>query len=120
MTMKDKDFEIRDGTPFTNSHWKNLTGQKQILLVDFDHTITKQCLACKPYSQKLDREVQHGCKEALVKLSKTYQIWIFTGNYHYLDKKCPVNRTVPAMQKFLREHGIPLTGSCRSNHLPAS
>ena len=107
MCMKDKGFEIKDGTPATNSHWKNLTGKKQILLVDFDHTITKQCLACHPYSEKLDREVQEGCKEALTKLHKTYQIWIFTGNYAYLDKSCPINRAVPAMRKFLKEHGIP-------------
>lgn len=105
--MKDKGFEIRDGTPATNSHWKNLTGKKQIILVDFDHTITMQCLACHPYSENLDREVQKGCREALIKLHKTYQIWIFTGNYKYLDKSCPVNRAIPAISKFLMEHGIP-------------
>lgn len=104
-SMKDLGFEILDGTPATNSHWKNLTGQKQILLVDFDHTITKKCLACA--SGLDDDGIQDGCKEALTKLSEIYQIWIFTGNYAYLNKSTPVMRSKGEMRKFLKAHGIP-------------
>jgi hypothetical protein len=103
--MRDKGFEIRDGTKESGSHWKNLTGEKQIILVDFDHTITKKCLACSDGLE--DDGVQAGAREALEKLHETYQIWIFTGNYDYLDKSCPVNRTKPSIRKFLRKHKIP-------------
>jgi hypothetical protein len=105
MSMKDKDFEIKDGTKETGSHWKNMTGQKQILLVDLDHTITKKCLAC---ADGLEGDgIQVGCREALEKLSKTYQIWIFTGNYDYLDKSCPVKRSKREIRNFLTKHKIP-------------
>lgn len=97
--------EIKDGTPFTNSHWINLTGKKQIILVDFDHTITKKCLACKDGLK--DDGVQEDCRAALMILSEDYQIWIYTGNYDLLGEKGSVKRSVESIRKFLEENEIP-------------
>ena len=97
--------EITDGTPFTNSHWINLTGDKQIILVDFDHTITTKCLACKDGYK--GNKAQEGVREALTALSKDYQIWIFTGNYKYLDSKAKLMKTVAGIKSFLKKHKIP-------------
>ncbi len=96
---------MHDGNKLTNSHWKNLTGAKQIILVDFDHTITTKCLACEDGLQ--GDGVQKGCKEALIELSKDYQIWIYTGNYDYLDSEVPVKRSPQAIAEFLAKYGIP-------------
>lgn len=104
-TMRDKNFEIKDGSSISGSHWKNLTGQKQIVLIDFDHTITTRCLAC---SDGIESDaVQRGAKKAITELSKTFEIWIFTGNYEYLSKSTPVNRTVASIELFLKKNGIP-------------
>jgi len=98
--------EIRDGNKHTNSHWTTFTETKQILLVDFDHTITKKCLACKD-GLKGDG-VQEGAKETLTKLSKDFQIWIYTGNYDLLKEiKIPIKRTVKAIGEFLKKNNIP-------------
>lgn len=103
--LDKKGDEIHDGSPFTNSHWINLNGGKQIILVDFDHVITTKCLACKDGLK--DDGLQDGVREALIELSKHFQIWIFTGNYDYLDANIPVKRTVKAIREFLTSHGIP-------------
>lgn len=97
--------EIRDGTKFTNSHWKALGKDKPIILVDFDHTITTKCLACNDgYS---DNKVQRGAKEVLKKLHKDFRIWIFTGNYKYIDKKAELMKRKEDIRRFLIENDIP-------------
>ena len=98
--------EVRDGNKYTNSHWITLSKTKQILLVDFDHTITKKCLACKD-GLKGDG-VQEGAKETLTKLSKDFQIWIYTGNYGLLEEReITVKRTVKTIREFLEKNNIP-------------
>lgn len=102
--------EIQDGTEETRSHWKNFALGKPIVLVDFDHTITKQCLACHDYEETLDsRTVQEGVAEALRKLAEKYYIIIFTGNANARNSHIPKNlmRSKDEMAKFLRTHNIP-------------
>ena len=97
--------EIKDGTRFTNSHWKHIGLQKPILLVDFDHTITTKCLACEDGYR--DNKAQRGAKEGFIELHKKYQIWIFTGNYHLLDPKVKLMKTIEEIETFLKLYGIP-------------
>jgi len=100
--------EIRDGTFFTNSHWKafpSIDGDdRPILLVDFDHTITTKCLVCSDY---YENGPQEGAKEALKQLSERYRIWIFTGNYNYIDPKAKLMKTAEQIDQWLRMHEIP-------------
>ena len=67
---------------FTKSHWFwpiKFLG-KPILLVDFDHTITSQCLACGDKDYDLFKcEPQPEAKKILDDLHNRYTIIIFTG-----------------------------------------
>jgi len=100
--------EIKDGTKFTGSHWKVFPSadgdSRPILLVDFDHTITTKCLACEDYTHN---DVQKGCREALQELSKDFKIYIFTGNYRYIDPKAQLMKTTEDIERFLKDHQIP-------------
>jgi len=73
--------------------------------VDFDHTITTKCLACKDGYK--DNQAQEGAREVLTALNKDYQIWIFTGNYNYLDPDAKLQKTVAGIENFLKNHKIP-------------
>lgn len=96
-------FEINDGTEQTNSHWRQKG--KPIILVDFDHTITKKCLACK---DRLNGDgLQDGARETLVELSKNFRIWIFTGSGEHLDLAKPLQRPKKTIEMWLRNYGIP-------------
>lgn len=96
--------DIRDGTELTNSHWTQKEG-KPIILIDFDHTITKKCLAC---SDGLKGDgLQENAKEAIQELAKEFRIWIFTGSGIHLDYAIPLQRTKASIEEFLRKHDIP-------------
>jgi hypothetical protein len=100
--------EIKDGTKWTNSHWKEFPtpggDNRPILLVDFDHTITTKCLACLDYDKN---EVQDGARDALKLLSRWYRIIVFTGNYNYIDPKAKLMKTAEQIEQWLRVHDIP-------------
>lgn len=102
---------INDGTPETNSHWTALKMkdggflEKHIILVDFDHTITTKCLACKDGLK--NNTVQKGAKEVLTKLHETYQIWIFTGNVNHINASMEFQHSKEYIKCFLRAHEIP-------------
>ena len=95
---------IFDGTKATNSHWTQNEG-KPIVLIDFDHTITKKCLACEDGLQ--NDGVQEGAKEAIEELSRDFRIWIFTGSGGHLAYAKPLQRTKSSIEAFLVRHGIP-------------
>jgi len=96
--------DIRDGTDETNSHWTQTEG-KPIILVDFDHTITKKCLAC---DDKLDDDgVQENAVKTLQELSKDFRIWIYTGSGVHLDYAKPLQRTKSSIEEFLKKYNIP-------------
>lgn len=85
-----------DGTIHTGSHWSVLSDDKQIVCIDFDHTISKKCLACDD-SLKGDG-IQDGAIEAVILLSKKFRIWIYTGSHPDYEER--------DIDKFLRFHGI--------------
>ena len=61
-----------DGTKETGSHWTIISDEKQIICIDFDHTISTKCMAC---DDKLDGDgIQEGANEAIQTLSKTFRI----------------------------------------------
>lgn len=101
--------EIHDGNRFTNSHWtwkSDVFGdEKPIILVDYDHTITTKCLGC---ADGLDGDkVQTNAAEALRELSKTFQIYIFTGTLSYVENAPAFQRSVEDIKANLKKHGIP-------------
>lgn len=102
--------ECRDGTNFTHSHWTHFgkDGIKPILLIDFDHTITTRCLACK---KGLEGDtVQEGTHQAVTELQKYFQIWIFTGCADLLPNyKNPkqYQRSIKDIEDILESNGIP-------------
>lgn len=96
--------EIKDGTPETQSHWKQFGDDKPILCVDFHHVITTTCEACR---QGQNYTLQKGAKEALEQLSKTFRIVIFTGNPSGLSW-LPTDYKVH-MEEWLRTNGIPFS-----------
>ena len=68
-----------DGNKETGSHWSAVDDRKQIICIDFDHTISKKCLAC---DNKLTGDgIQDGAKEAIDLLSKRFRIWIYSGTH---------------------------------------
>lgn len=100
---------IRDGTKHTNSHW-TFNG-KPVITVDFDHTITRKCLAC---DDKLDNDgVQEGAVKALRFLHKHFRIWIFTGDPKMItsdsdhDEGEKIGRSIDEIKLFLDKHKIP-------------
>jgi len=97
--------EIKDGTRFTNSHWKAVGSKKPIICIDFDHTITTKCLAC---SDGLEgNALQVGAKEAIIELSKDFQIYIYTGSKKYIKAGNPIQRSVSDIKRFLVNNEIP-------------
>jgi len=95
---------ILDGTKQTNSHWTQKEG-KPILLIDFDHTITKKCLACE---DGLDNDgIQEGAGEAILALSKDFRIWIYTGSGQHLDEAKTLQRLKSSIENTLIWNGIP-------------
>jgi hypothetical protein len=97
---------INDGTEKTRSHWyQDMLGGRPVILVDFHHTITKICEACPDYCGEYI--LQDGVREALEKLHKNFDIFIFTGivdaefmdGYHKLK-----------VINFLKENKIPYDG----------
>jgi len=97
--------EIRDGTRETNSHWTQPKGTKPIILVDFDHVITKKCLACR---DRLEGDgLQKGAKEALKFLKKTFKIIVFTGSCDKFAFAKDYRRKKTEIIKFLKKNGIP-------------
>lgn len=109
--------EIHDGTKETLSHWTFLDNIKPVLAVDFDHTITKKCLACdinlKDDKLQTKIELQEGAKEALQSLSKKFKIWIFTGDPTLVTESAGLpngeryGRKVSDIEQFLTKHDIP-------------
>lgn len=93
--------EFNDGNKETGSHWISPHKSKPIISVDFDHTITQNCVTCSDWDGK--HRLQKGVKEALQKLSKDFDIVILTagGNYFRGYKRM--------VKKFLKENGIPFT-----------
>jgi len=86
-----------DGTKETGSHWSTISNEKPIICIDFDHTITKKCMAC---DDKLNEDgIQEGAKEAIRLLSKRFRIWIYTGVHPDYN---PRN-----IETYLKEYGIP-------------
>lgn len=80
---KKPSFECADGNKVTGSHWVQFKGQPTIL-IDFHHTITTKCSACKGEDHdehSLSAGVpQEGLPEALAELRKKgFQIVIYTG-----------------------------------------
>jgi len=94
---------INDGTAETNSHWTKFGNQRPILCVDFDHTITVNCLACDPKQTK--NEVQPGAREVLTELSKYFRIIIYTGCT--TKERGFLSRTIEDIEKILRDNKIP-------------
>lgn len=101
--------DIRDGTKETNSHWtwnKDTFGkQKPIILVDYNHTITKKCLGCE--DGLAGDGIQEGAVDALRLLSNTFRIIIFTGNLEYVENAPKFQRSVRDIKNNLTKHGIP-------------
>jgi hypothetical protein len=95
-----------DGTKETNSHWHQLEGSKPMILVDFDHVITRKCLACED-GLKNDG-VQEGAKESLIALAQEFRIIIFTGNPNYkFASGCGFGRSYEEIRAFLIKNEIP-------------
>lgn len=74
-------FSCQDGTMETGSHWDWSEDGKPILGVDFHHTISTKCGACKDetYGELCGGAPQEGVREALIELHKTFKIIIYTG-----------------------------------------
>lgn len=106
----NKKFDINDGIKETGSHWSQLDNEKPVILIDFDHTIAKDCLACAE-TGNLSMWAQEGAREAITQLSKQFRIWIYTGNINHLDKednpKFQVMRTIGEIAYFLDNNQIP-------------
>lgn len=94
--------EIRDGTRNTNSHWKPLSDAKPIICIDFDHTISRKCLACE--GGLVGDGLQQGAKEAIQELSKYFRIWIYSGNPKHTKHSSSQQRDI---RPFLVKYQIP-------------
>lgn len=100
---------IKDGTANTHSHWDwdiNLRG-KPVITVDFHHTITTECPNCYGTDDKTINRIengvpQKGVKEALTELSKTFEIWVFTGSGNFWGPE-----QLNSIQEFLYKYEIP-------------
>jgi len=103
--------KILDGTKETLSHWTYNENEKPVLLVDFDHTITRKCLACDD-GLKGDG-LQEGVRDALQALKTDFKIWIFTGNPLLVTESAGLvegekyGRTIQEIEDFLKKNDIP-------------
>lgn len=98
--------DIKDGTPETGSHWFQslLDVDKPTICIDFHHTITKTCETCSKDGYVL----QDGAVEAIQKLSKDFNIIIYTGNPDKLG--CLLGDIIEYKNKiikFLEKYNIP-------------
>lgn len=89
--------KINDETKSTGSHWAQLDGEKPIVCIDFDHTVSKKCLACD--DGLLGDGIQKGAREAILELSKRFRIWIYTGIIKQFKSR--------NIEEFLTREGIP-------------
>jgi len=94
---------IKDGTPETNSHWTQIF-DKPKLCVDFHHTITNNCEACPDFSGSYI--LQDRVKEVLMRLSKQFEIIIYTGNPDGLEF-IKSGTYKEGIKDFLKENEIP-------------
>ena len=86
----------KDGTKETGSHWSTVDNEKPIIAIDFDHTITKKCMAC---DDGLNGDgIQDGAKEGMELLSKYFRLWIYSGTHPDYKQR--------DIEGFLKEHNI--------------
>lgn len=77
-TIDDKSNKMcNDGTEETGSHWTVSPNEKEIIALDFDHTITTKCMAC--YNKLKGDDIQEGAKEGIELLRKYFKVWIYSG-----------------------------------------
>lgn len=88
---------VNDETKLTGSHWTQLGEEKPIICIDFDHTISKKCLACA--DGLFGDGIQEGTKEAILELSKRFRIWIYTGVVKQFKSR--------DIEDFLAREGVP-------------
>jgi len=85
-----------DGTKETGSHWTGFNDEKQIIAIDFDHTVSKKCMAC---DNGLDGDgIQEDAEEGIKFLSKHFRLWIYSGTHP--DYK------VRGIERFLKRYNL--------------